>query len=81
MINICKVIQWNECNMVIKYDEEIVQMPSTKMKESYVYIKKIDTRFFLSNKDEYSKSLKKKDRNVVIVEDKIDRDMSDKHNL
>lgn len=81
MIKMCKVIQWNECNMVISYDDEIVQMPSTKIKESYVYVKKIDMKFLLSNKEEYSKSLKKKDKNIVIVEDKIDRDMSDEHNL
>lgn len=57
MIKECKVLMWNECNMVVEFNGEKVQMPSTKKNEKSVYIKFDKNRYSIATEDEYKKSL------------------------
>ena len=59
MIKECNVITWNELVMVIEFDGVLVQMPSTKTKETVVYVKFNNKNYQVVTKDEYDKSLVK----------------------
>ena len=60
---------WNESNMVVEFDGEKVQMPSTKAKEKSVYVKFDQNRYSLATEDEYKKSLIKPVKKVIKVEE------------
>lgn len=59
MIKECEVLVWNECVMVIDFDNVKVQMPSFgKNKTNSVYVKYENGKYTLSSELEYDKFLK-----------------------
>ena len=55
--------------MVVEFEGNRVQMPSTKTKERFVYVKLDKNRYLLVTEDEYKKSLIKPVKKVIKVEE------------
>lgn len=58
MIKKCKVLIRNELVMVVDYDGEKVQLPSSDVIEDEVYIKYEDNKYYLSSKSESENIIK-----------------------
>ena len=48
---------WNKLVMVVEFEEDKIQMPSTKAKEEIVYVKFDKNKYSLVTKEKYDKTL------------------------